>query len=179
MFWNIVIGILVVVAVAAAAVLVVASTKPDAFRVERRIAIKAPPEKVFAMINDFHLWPAWSPWEKRDPEMKRAYSGAAAGKSAAYAWEGNRNVGTGRMEITESTPPSRVVIALDFLAPFEAHSTADFMLTPEGGGTSVVWAMYGPATFMSKVMSIFCSMDRMIGRDFEEGLANMKTAAEK
>lgn len=179
MFWNIVIGIAVILAIVVVGVLIIASTKPDTFRVERRIAIKAPPEKVFALINDFHAWPLWSPWEKKDPALKRTYSGASAGKGSIYAWEGNSQVGKGRMEITESTPSSRILIALDFIAPFEAHNTADFMLTPESGGTTVVWAMYGPAIFMSKVMTTFISMDKMVGKDFEQGLANMKAAAEK
>lgn len=179
MFWNIVIGVLVIVAVAIVAVLIIASTKPDTFRIERRATIKAPPEKIFALINDFHAWPLWSPWEKKDPAMQRTHSGAPAGKGAVYAWEGNKNVGKGSMEIMESTPSSRVIIKLDFLSPFEAHNTADFVLTPENGGTTVVWAMYGPNIFMSKVMSTVMSMDKMVGKDFEEGLANMKAAAEK
>lgn len=179
MLWNILIGIAILAAFAVIAVLIVASRKPDTFRIERRTRINAPPEKVFALINDFHSWPLWSPWEERDPAMNRVHSGAPAGTGDAYAWEGNKQVGKGRMEIIESTPPSRVLIKLDFLAPFEAHNTADFMLSSDNGGTTVVWAMYGPAIFMTKVMSVFCSMDKMVGKDFEEGLANMKAAAEK
>ena len=162
-----------------AAVLLLALMKPARFRIERRTTIKAPPEKIFPLINDFRAWPAWSPWEKKDPNLKRDYSGAATGKGAAYAWEGNKNVGKGRMEITESTPPSRIVIALDFLAPFEAHSTAEFTFAPAGDATTVIWAMHGPNSFIAKVMSIFCSMDKMVGKDFEQGLANMKAAAER
>src|SRR5690348_2822407 len=118
MLWNILIGIAILAAIAVIAVLIMASRKPDTFRIERRASIKAPPEKVFALINDFHAWPLWSPWEKRDPAMSRIHSGAPAGTGAAYAWEGNKQVGKGRMEIIESTPPSRVRIKLDFLAPF-------------------------------------------------------------
>ncbi|MGH8429221.1 MAG: SRPBCC family protein, partial [Solimonas sp.] len=105
-----------------------AATRPDSFRIERSAAIQAPPEKIYPHIDDFHRWTAWSPWEKIDPALKRSYSGAPAGKGAAYAWEGNKNVGSGRMEITESSAPSRIVIKLDFMKPFEAHNTAEFTL---------------------------------------------------
>lgn len=179
MFWNITIGIIAVLAVVVIGILIIASTKPDTFRIERRAVINAPPEKVFALINDFHAWPLWSPWEKRDPNLKRQHSGAPAGKGAIYAWEGNRNVGKGQMEIIESTHSSRVLIKLDFFVPFEAHNTADITLSPKAGGTEVVWAMYGPSLFMSKVMTTFFDMDKMVGKDFEEGFANMKAVAEK
>src|SRR5689334_19308687 len=170
MIINILIGVVVLVAVAIAAILIIASTKPDTFRVERRITINASPEKIFPLINDFSAWPAWSPWEKRDPNLKRERSGPPAGKGSVYAWEGNKQVGKGRMEIVESTPSSRVLIKLDFISPFEAHNTADFVLSPDDGRTTVTWAMYGPNIFMSKVMSTFMSMDKMVGKDFEEGL---------
>lgn len=169
----------IVVVVVLAAILLFAATKPDTFRVERTTTIKAPPEKAFALINDFHSWNTWSPYEKKDPDMKRAYSGAANGKGAIYEWDGNKNVGKGRMEITESTPSSRIVIKLDFLSPFEAHNTAEFTLQPQGDSTQVTWAMYGPANYVSKLMSVFFSMDKMIGDDFAIGLANLKAAAEK
>jgi hypothetical protein len=162
-----------------AGVLAIAATKPDTFRVERSVSIQAPPEKIFPLIDDFHNWGAWSPWENRDPAMKRTHSGAARGKGAAYAWEGNNAVGSGRMTIAESSAPSKVTIDLDFLKPFEAHNVADFTLTPEGGATKVTWAMHGPSPFFSKVMQVFLSMDAMVGKDFEAGLANLKAAAEK
>ena len=171
------IGIAVVVVIAA--VLALAATRPDTFRVERSTTIKAPPEKVYALIDDFHQWQQWSPWERLDPAMKRQHGGAAKGKGALYGWEGNKEVGKGQMEITEATPPSRVVIKLDFLAPFEAHNTAEFVLVPQGDATTVTWAMFGPNLFIGKVMSLFASMDRLVGKDFERGLANLKAVAEK
>ena len=171
------IGIAVVVIIAA--VLALAAPRPDTFRVERSTTIKAPPEKVYALIDDFHQWQQWSPWERLDPAMKRQHGGAAKGKGALYGWEGNKEVGKGQMEITEATPPSRVVIKLDFLAPFEAHNTAEFVLVPQGDATTVTWAMFGPNLFIGKVMSLFASMDSLVGKDFERGLANLKAVAEK
>jgi len=168
-----------IVAVAVvAAILGYAATLPDDFRVQRSTAIKAPPEKIFALINDFHRWDGWSPWEKMDPAMKRTFSGAPAGKGAAYAWQGDRKVGEGRMEIVEASAPSKVAIKLDFLKPFEAHNTATFTLEPKGESTNVTWAMDGPSPYVAKLMGVFVSMDKMIGNDFETGLANMKAAAE-
>jgi hypothetical protein len=175
MIWKIAAA---VVAVAIVGVLAYAWTRPDSFRVERKVTIKAPPEKIVALIDDFRAWTQWSPWEKRDPELKRTYSGARKGKGAGYAWEGNKNVGSGSMEVLESTP-QKVVIKLDFIKPFEGHNTAEFTLAPAGGSTSVTWAMYGPSPFISKLMSVFMNFDTMIGKDFEAGLAAMKAAAEK
>ncbi|MGH6946523.1 MAG: SRPBCC family protein [Kiloniellales bacterium] len=162
-----------------AAVLVFAATKPDTFRVQRATSIAAPPEKIFALINDFDNWGSWSPYEKKDPAMKRALSGAEAGKGSVYEWEGDNNVGKGRMEITESSPPSKVALKLDFVKPFEAHNMVEFTLVPEGEATNVTWDMHGPAPFVSKVMQVFVDMDSMVGKDFEAGLANLKTLAEQ
>lgn len=164
-----------------AALLAYAATRPDTFEVTRSITIKAPADKVFGHIADFHRWQAWSPWEGRDPAMKRSYSGSASGMGAAYAWEGNKDVGKGRMEILEATVGNRVIIKLDFLQPFEAHNTADFALKPSGDGasTDVTWAMRGPMPYISKVMGIFVSMDRLIGGDFEAGLAKLKAVSEQ
>jgi carbon monoxide dehydrogenase subunit G len=170
--------ILIVVVVLIAAVLVYAATMPDSFSVQRTASIKAPPEKIFPLINDLHRWGSWSPWEKMDPEMKRTYSGSAAGKGAVYAWQGNSKVGEGRMEIADTSPPSKVTIKLDFLKPFEAHNTAEFTLEPKGDSTNVTWTMYGPSAYIHKVIGVFVSMDKMIGKDFEIGLANLKSAAE-
>ena len=172
-----IIGILL--AVVLAGVLIFAATKPGEFRVQRSTSIKAPPEKIFPLINDLRGWGAWSPYEKRDPAMKRAYSGPPTGKGAVYEWDGNKNVGKGRMEITDTAPPSRIVIKLDFLEPFEAHNTAEFSMDDKGESTSVTWAMYGPANYISKLMGLFLNMDKMIGTDFEAGLANLKAIAEK
>ena len=171
--------IAIVVVVAIAAILVYAATRPDNFRVQRSTSIKAPPEKIFALINDFHRWDSWSPWEKMDPAMKRTYSGTVSGKGATYAWEGNSKVGEGRMEIADASPPSKVTIKLDFLKPIEAHNTAEFTLVPSGDSTNVTWAMYGPSAYVAKVIHVFVSMDKMVGNDFETGLANMKAVAEK
>jgi uncharacterized protein YndB with AHSA1/START domain len=171
--------IALVVVVLIAGVLVFATTRPDAFRVERSISIKAPPEKIFPYFDDFNRWAAWSPWEKLDPLMKRSFSGAPSGKGAVYAWEGNGKVGAGRMEIIDSAAPTKLAIKLDFLKPFEGHNTAEYTLVPAGDSTQVTWAMFGPAPYISKLMGIFVSMDSMIGKDFETGLANLKAAAEK
>jgi len=176
--FEIILFIAVVLAIAIAIVLILAMAKPDRFRVERAAAIKAPPEKIFALIDDFHQWRSWSPWEDRDPAMKRTYEGAERGKGAVYAWNGNKNVGAGRMEILTAAAPSTIVIKLDFIRPFEGHNTAEFTMQPQGGATNVIWAMHGPAPLMHKVMQVFMNMDRMIGKDFETGLANLKTAAE-
>jgi hypothetical protein len=171
--------IAVLIVIALVAILVVASTKPDTFRVERAAVIKAPPEAIFALINDFQQWRSWSPWETRDPALKRTYSGATSGKGAIYAWEGNRNVGSGRMEIMESAAPSKIVIKLDFIRPFEGHNTAEFTLTPGQNSTVVNWVMVGPSIFFSKVMQVFVNFDRMIGKDFETGLANLNKLTAK
>ena len=174
-----IIGIAVlVVVVAVAGLLIYAATRPDDFRVERSIAVKAPPDKVMALVGDLRGWTAWSPYEKKDPGMKRSYSGAPAGKGAVYEWDGNNQVGHGRMEILEATP-SKVVIKLDFITPFEAHNIAEFTARPQGDNTNVTWAMYGPSPFIAKVMQTVINMDRMVGKDFEAGLQNLKAVAEK
>jgi uncharacterized protein YndB with AHSA1/START domain len=172
---KIVIAIVVLIAV----ILIFAATKPDTFNVQRAASIKAPPEKIFAVLNDFQKWSTWSPWEKKDPAMKRTFSAATSGKGAKYAWEGNKEVGKGSMEIAESLPPSRLSIKLDFIEPFEGHNIVEFKLEPKGDSTNVSWTMHGPMPFISKVISVFCSMDSMIGKDFEAGLANLKAVAEK
>ena len=179
MIRTIVIVVIAVLVVGVGAVLALAATKPDSFNVERTASIKAPPEKIFALINDLHGWRAWSPYESKDPEMKRSFSGAPSGKGAVYEWNGNKNVGKGRMEITEASAPSKIVIKLDFISPFEGHNMAEFTMEPKGDATNVKWGMYGPAPFISKVMQVFVDFDRMIGKDFEEGLGNLKALAEK
>jgi uncharacterized protein YndB with AHSA1/START domain len=172
-----------VLAIAIAIVLILAATKPDTFRVQRAATVKAPPEKIFPLINDFHQWGTWSPYEKKDPAMKRSYSGAASGKGAVYAWDGNKNVGSGRMEILDTSAPSKIVIKLDFFTPFEGHNTAEFTMLPQGDATNVTtnvtWLMHGPSPFMGKIMHVFINMDRMVGKDFEIGLANLKKITEK
>jgi uncharacterized protein YndB with AHSA1/START domain len=171
--------IAILIAVFVAGVLILAASRPDSFRVQRSLSIKAPPEKLFALINDFKAWTAWSPWEKKDPAMKRSYGALTSGKGAAYAWDGDKNVGQGSMEITDTLAPSRVALRLDFVKPFEAHNTVEFTLKAEGEGTTVTWTMDGPTPFFGKIIHVFIDMDRMVGKDFESGLANLKTAAEK
>lgn len=176
--WNIaliaggIVGALVVV------VLILAYRKPDVFRVVRTTTINAPPATVFGYLNDFRRWTAWSPWEKLDPELKRTYSGADSGVGAKYAWEGNKNVGAGSMEIVESTAPSRIALKLDFSRPFEAHNMTEFTCEPVGSGTKITWDMHGPNQCMGRIMGVFIDMDKMVGKDFETGLANLKAAAE-
>ena len=171
--------IAIVVVVVVAALLILAATRPDTFRVQRTARIKALPEKVFAFINDFHRWDLWSPWEKMDPAMKRTYSGAENGRGAVYAWEGNKKVGNGRKQITQSSSPTAIAIKLDLFKPFEAHNIAEFTLEANGDFTDVTWAMQGSNPYIAKVMGLFFNMDRMVGKDFETGLANLKTRAEK
>ena len=159
------------------ALLARAATKPDTFRHERSIRIQAPPERILPFLADFHNWSAWSPWEKKDPNLKRTFSGAPSGPGAVYGWTGNGQVGTGEMEIEEATA-DRVKVKLHFIKPFEAISTAEFTLQPSGGGTNVVWAMYGANRFMFKVMGTLMNMDKAILKDFDDGLASLKAAAE-
>lgn len=170
------IGLAIVAALAA--LLLFATTRPDSFSVERRVVIQAPPEKIQPLIADFHRWAEWSPWEKLDPAMKRSFGGASAGVGATYGWQGNKDVGSGRMEV-KSAAADKVSIQLDFIEPFEGHNTADFLLAPKDGGTEVRWVMFGPATYVTKLMGVFVSMDSMIGKDFEKGLVQLKAAAEK
>ncbi|MBL1262539.1 SRPBCC family protein [Candidatus Methylomicrobium oryzae] len=158
--------------------LIFAATRPNTFHVERSAIIHAPPEKIFPLINDFREWEPWSPWEKIDPEIKRTYSGALRGEGAIYEWSGNKNIGQGRMEIVESLPPFKIKLKIDFIKPFKAHNTIEFTLVPHGDSTTVTQAMYGPSPFVSRLMGIFCNMDKMIGRKYEEGLANLKTLSE-
>jgi Polyketide cyclase / dehydrase and lipid transport len=168
----------IVIAIAIAVVLMLAAGKPDTFSVQRAAAIRAPAGKIFPLIDDFHQWATWSPYEARDPAMKRSYSGAPSGKGAAYGWEGNKNVGAGRMEILDSSAPAKIIIKLDFFKPFEGHNTAEFTLLPQGDATDVTWMMHGPAPFISRLMQVFMNIDRMIGKDFEIGLANLKRLTE-
>jgi uncharacterized protein YndB with AHSA1/START domain len=171
--------IAIVLAIAIAIVLILAATKPDTLRVQRATTVKAPPERIFGLINDFHQRGTWSPYENKDPAMQRTYSGSASGRGAIYAWDGNNSAGSGRMEILDTSAPSKIVIKLDFFKPFEGHNTAEFTMLPQGNATNVTWLMHGPAPFMSRLMQVFMSMDNMIGKDFEIGLANLKTLTEK
>ena len=150
----------------------------DTFTVERRTHVEAPPAAVLERVVDFHRWAAWSPRERIDPSMRRSYAGADAGVGAVYEWEGNRKAGKGRMTITDVATPESVTIDLEFLKPFKSHNTSMFRLTPDGDATEVTWTMTGPKTFMTRVMGLFTSMDKMIGPDFEKGLQRLKADAE-
>jgi uncharacterized protein YndB with AHSA1/START domain len=154
-------------------------TDQDTYTVERTAVLGAAPERVFEEIEDFHRWPAWSPWEDIDPEMRRTYSGPAAGTGATYAWSGNRKAGRGRMEITEATAASRVVVDLRFEKPFRSHNVTTFSLETVDEGTRVTWTMVGPRTFGTKVMGLFTSMDKLVGGDFEKGLARLAALVER
>jgi hypothetical protein len=168
--------ILITLGVLVAGFLVLAATKPDTFRVQRSALIQAPRAKVHALIDDFDRWQSWSPYEKKDPAMKRERSGPKSGVGAVYGWT-SKEVGTGRMEILESTPAA-VRIKLDFAAPIEAHNVAEFVLRPEGDATRVTWTMQGPNTYIGKLMQTVFDMDHMVGRDFEAGLASLKSLTE-
>jgi carbon monoxide dehydrogenase subunit G len=153
-----------------------AAAGPDTFRIERNVSIKAPPDKIFPYIDDFHRWTAWCPWDKGNPEMKRQYSGSQSDKGAVYQWNGNDKLGEGRMEIIDATPPSKVVIQIDIP---KGHNNADFTLVPDGDATKVTWAVYGNCDFRMKVMNCYGVPDRVIGKELLDGLTNLKSAAEK
>jgi len=169
--------IAIVVAVLVAAVLIVAALRPDTFRVERSTTISASPERIAPLIADFHQWLSWSPWEKIDPALQRSYSGAPSGKGAKYGWAGNKNIGVGSMEITDASPSS-IKIDLAFLKPFACHNNVEFKLQPSVGGTNVTWAMDGRSNYFSKIFTLFCSMEKMVGTQYDIGLANLKSLAE-
>jgi uncharacterized protein YndB with AHSA1/START domain len=170
--------VFIVIVVVVIGVLVAAAMRPGSFAVRRSAEMRAPAAAIYPLIADFREWPRWSPWETLDPNMKRTLSGAPSGTGAVYAWEGSSKVGAGRMEIRDVAPPSKVVIQLDFIKPFEGHNVTEFALVPKGESTDVQWTMRGPATFMMKLMGLFMNMDKMIGRDFERGLSNLRAAVE-
>jgi hypothetical protein len=150
----------------------------DTYTVERSTTIDAPPKRIYDQIADFHNWTSWSPWEDVDPQLERTYSGAPSGTGAVYAWAGNRKAGQGRMQITEATEPSKVQIDLVFEKPWKARNDTVFVIAPEGSGSRVTWSMTGKKTLMTKAMGIFTSMDRLLGRDFEKGLARLKATVQ-
>jgi len=171
---KILIGFVVVIAV----FLGVVAMQPGEWRVTRSSTMAAPAAAVFAQVNDFHRWEAWSPWEKLDPTMKRSFEGAPSGTGAIYAWVGNSDVGEGRMTLTESRPAELVRIRLDFVKPFEATSMVEFAFKAEGDKTTVAWTMEGKNNFVCKAFSLFMNTDKMVGGDFEKGLAQLKSVAE-
>ena len=164
---------------AVAVIVVLALTKPDMFRVQRAIVINAGADRIFPLIDDFHQWAQWSPYEHKDPAMKRTFGATTKGRGATYAWDGNGEVGAGDMTITDSAPASHVAIRLNMVKPISASNEVSFTLQPQGNATQVTWSMQGPAPFISKVMQVFFNMDKMVGGDFEVGLAKLKSAAEK
>lgn len=166
------------VAVLVLVLLAVIAMRPDTFHVERSAQIAAPADVVFPLINDFHQWGRWSPWEKVDPSMQRTYGGPPSGPGATYAWAGNNEIGEGRMTILESKPGELVRIKLEFLKPFEATNQATFTLVPSAAGTRVTWAMDGDNAFIGKAISLFMDMDEMVGSTFAQGLAQLDTAAQ-
>jgi uncharacterized protein YndB with AHSA1/START domain len=171
------IGVVLVVGIAV--VLILAAMQPDQFRIQRTAAVKAPPEKIFPLITDFKAWPAWSPYETKDPAMQRTYGSTSSGKGATYAWDGNGNVGAGNMLITDAPTPSKVALDLNMTRPLTAHNKVEFTLVPSGDTTTVTWAMRGDTPFFGKVIHVFLNMDKMVGGDFDAGLAKLKSAAEK
>lgn len=177
--WEIAVGIVGGIALLVIVLLIYASTRPNTFEVKRSLEIAASAEKLFPLIDHFTMWPQWSPYEKLDAAMKKQYPGAAHGPGAIYEWEGNGKAGKGKMEITSTTPPTRMEMALHFDKPMRCDNTVVFTLVPRGDSTVVTWAMHGKQMFVMKVMGVFVNMDRMIGRDFEVGLANLKALAEK
>ena len=150
----------------------------DTYTVERSTTIDAEPAHIYAQVVDFHRWTAWSPWEDLDPEMQRSYTGPEQGVGATYSWTGNRKAGAGRMEIVEAEEPSTVAVALSFVKPFKSTSRTVFSFVPTDSGTTVTWTMTGPSTLMTKVMGIFTSMDKLVGPDFEKGLARLRAVSE-
>lgn len=170
-------AIIGVVVVLVGGLLAFAASKPSGFHYERSAQVDSPPEAVFPIINDLHNWDRWSPWEKRDPKMKKTHSGAESGPGAVYEWEGNGQVGAGRMTVMKVDPPRLVNMKLEFFKPFVGTNDVNFHVVPSGTGSKVTWAMDGKSAFPVKVMSIFMDMDKMIGRDFEEGLSNLNAVA--
>ena len=172
---KIAIGVVAVIAV----FLIVVALQPAEYRIERSAAMTAPAADVFAQVNDFHKWEAWSPWAKLDPAAKNTYDGPSSGVGAGLAWEGNDKVGVGRMTITESKPAERIAIRLEFIKPFADVALTEFAFKGDGKQTTVTWAMSGHKHYLSKMMCLFMNMDKMVGGDFEKGLASIKTVVEK
>jgi uncharacterized protein YndB with AHSA1/START domain len=175
MLLQVISGIVVLIA----AILAFAATKPAVFRVQRSINIETSPAKVFALINDFHNWGRWAPQDKEDPTMRRTYAGSPSGNGAISDWDSTGTAGKGRMSIVDSIPDKRIAIKVDFAKPFEAHNNNEFTLEPIGTFTNVTWTMHGTNLYVMKVMSIFTNMDRVVGKHFDKGLANLKTIAEQ
>ena len=178
MFRKIALTLFVLIAVACVAIFGIASTRPATYHIERSVTTAAPPATVYAVLNDMHRFPEWSPWQELDPNMKVTHEGPESGVGAKYSWAGNNDVGEGRMTITESTPNTSVVQKLEFLKPWASTCDVHFTIAPEGEGSKVTWAMDGNNDTMAKVMSLFMNMDSMVGKDFEKGLGKLKALTE-
>ncbi len=170
--------ILAVLAVIVIGFFVFVAMQPSDFRISRSAAMSAPAPTAFAQVNDFHHWDAWSPWAKIDPTMKQTYEGAATGTGAVYSWSGDGKVGQGRMTITESRPSDLILIKLEFMKPFQATNTEEFTFKPDANQTLVTWSMFGRHNFMMKAFGLFMNMDKMLGAEFDKGLASMKSVVE-
>ena len=170
--------ILIALAAIVVVFVIVVAIQPSEFRVVRRATISAPAPAVFAQVNDFHNWEAWSPWAKRDPAATATFEGSSAGTGAIFRWAGNHEVGEGSMTITESRPSDLIRITLEFLKPFRATNTAEFTFMSEGNQTVVTWNMVGKSNFIAKAVHLFMNIDKMVGGDFEKGLAQMKSVVE-
>ncbi len=170
--------VLIAVAVIVVVLLVIVAAQPKEFRVARSATMAAPPSTVFAQVNDFHKWDGWNPWGKIDPAIKQNYEGPQAGVGAIYTWTGNHEVGEGRMTIVESRPTELIRIKMEFFKPFAGNSTAEFAFKPENNQTAVTWSMFGENNFMAKAMHLVMNMDKMIGDQFDRGLASMKSIVE-
>ncbi len=178
MIKKVILGALGLIVLAIAVFCVVVAMQPADFKITRMATMNATPDKVFEQVNDFHKWEAWSPWAKLDPAMKTNYAGAASGGGSSYAWVGNDQVGEGKMAITVSRPNEGVTVDLEFVKPFAAKNVTEFTLKPDGDKTNVTWTMTGTNNFFAKAFGLFMNMDKMVGGDFEKGLAQMKTAVE-
>jgi hypothetical protein len=178
MITKIILGTVAVLAILILGFVIIVSLQPSDFRISRSAKMKAPPSAVFAELNNFHRWDAWSPWAQLDPNAKATFDGSTSGTGATFTWSGNDKVGAGRQTIVESRPDELVRIKLEFERPMKATSTAEFTLKPEGDQTLVTWSMFGTNNFMGKAVSLFMDCDKMVGSEFEKGLANMKAVVE-
>lgn len=178
MIKKIILGILAVILIVVVGFCAIVAMRPNDFTITRTASVNAPPEKVFEQVNDFHKWEGWSPWAKLDPAMKTTYSGPESGPGASYSWVGNDQVGEGKMTIAESHPNQHVKIDLEFIKPWQAQNVTEFTMVPNGANTNVTWTMSGKNNFVGKAFGMVMNMDKMIGDDFDKGLAQLKAAAE-
>jgi hypothetical protein len=178
MIKKVILGVLAFILVVTAALSVVVAMQTEDFKVTRTATMNAAPAQVFEQVNDFHQWEAWSPWAKIDPNMKTTFGGPASGKDASYSWVGNDDVGEGKMVIAASQPTEHIAIDLEFIKPFAAKNVSEFLFKPDGGKTNVTWTMTGKKNFIMKAVCLVMDMDKMVGPDFEKGLAQMKTVVE-